>query len=285
MKSDGKKLMAVFAHPDDESLMMGGALAKYAAEGVETYLLMATKGERGRFGVDGGKPGIEIVGAVREQEVLNAAKELQMKEVSFLNYLDGDLDKSDPQEIISRIAMHIRRVQPQVIVTFGPDGGYGHPDHVAISQFTTAAIQKAADPTFLTAAYRPYAVPKLYYLAWTQKKWDLYQKSLKKLTSRVDEEIREVSAFPEWYISTYVDARVYWKQAWKAIQCHRTQMEMYDENPINESEHKSLWGEQQFYRVYSTVNGGRAKESDLFEGIELEVALHESTDQQLKSVS
>ncbi|MDW3646938.1 MAG: PIG-L deacetylase family protein [Bacteroidia bacterium] len=285
MKSDGKKLMAVFAHPDDESLMMGGALAKYAAEGVETYLLMATRGERGRFGVNGGKPGIDIVGKVREQELRNAARELQMTEVSFLNYLDGDLDKSDPQEIISRIAMHIRRLQPQVVVTFGPDGAYGHPDHVAISQFTTAAIQKAADPTFLTAAYRPHTVSKLYYLAWTQKKWDLYQESLKKLTSRVDEEIREVSAFPAWYISTYIDARAYWKQTWNAIQCHRTQMEMYDENIISQSDHMSLWGEQQFYRVFSTVNGGRAKENDLFEGIEVMSALQAPSEQQLKSVS
>ncbi|MEL6256206.1 MAG: PIG-L deacetylase family protein [Bacteroidota bacterium] len=285
MNSHGKKLMTVFAHPDDESLMMGGTLAKYAAEGVETYLLMATRGERGRFGVNGAKPGIDIVGKVREQELLNAAHELQIEEVSFLNYLDGDLDKSDPQEIISRIAIHIRRVQPQVVVTFGPDGAYGHADHVAISQFTTAAIQKAADPSFLTAAFRPHAISKLYYLAWTQRKWDLYQKSLKKLTSRVDEEIREVSAFPEWYITTQVDASAHWEQVWKAIQCHRTQMEMYDENPISEHDHKSLWGDQQFYRVFSTVNGGRAKEKDLFEGIKLMSSLKAAPEHQLKSVS
>lgn len=285
MKSEGKKLMAIFAHPDDESLMMGGALAKYASEGVETYLLMATWGERGRFGVNGGKPGIEILAKVREGELLNAARELQMKEVSFLDYLDGDLDKSDPEEIIARIAMHIRRVKPQVVVSFGPDGGYGHPDHVAISQFTTAAIQKASDPAFLTAAYRPHSVSKLYYLAWTQEKWDLYQESLKKLSSRVDDEIREVSAFPAWYISTRIDTSAHWETAWRAIQCHRTQMEMYDQNLISEESHKSLWGDQQFYRVFSTVNGGRAKESDLFEGIETAAELNSSFDQKLRSVS
>ncbi|MEM6806762.1 MAG: PIG-L deacetylase family protein [Bacteroidota bacterium] len=285
MKTDVKKLMAVFAHPDDESLMMGGTLAKYAAEGVDTYLLMATRGERGRFGLNGEKPGIEIVGKVREEELLNAAHELEMKEVSFLDYLDGDLDKSDPQEIIAKIALHIRRIQPQVLLTFGPDGGYGHPDHIAISQFTTAAIQKAADPTFLSAAYRPHAVAKLYYLAWTKEKWDLYQKSLKKLTSKVDQELREVSAFPAWYISTYIDARAYWKRAWRAIQCHRTQMEVYDQNPISEENHTSLWGDQQFYRVFSTVNGGRAKESDLFEGIVLEAEQTLSYEPELKSVS
>lgn len=270
MNSSQKKLMAVFAHPDDESLMMGGALAKYANEGVETYLLMATKGEKGRFGVDRGAPGIEVVGKTRQQELLSAAEALKMKEVSFLGYMDGSLDKSDPEEIIRKIALHIRRVRPQVMVSFGPDGAYGHPDHVAISQFTSAAILKAADANFHTAAYKPFSVSKLYFLAWTAKKWDLYQESLKKLSSNVDAIKREVSSFPEWYITTYVDARPYWQDAWKAIQCHRTQMEMYDDNPISLEDHISLWGEQQFYRVFSLVNGGRQKERDLFEGISFE---------------
>lgn len=271
MNSSQKKLMAVFAHPDDESLLMGGTLAKYANEGVDTHLLMATKGQRGRFGVNRGNPGIEIVGKTREQELLGAAQALSMKEVSFLDYMDGDLDKSDPEEIIRKIALHIRRVQPQVLVTFGPDGAYGHPDHVAISQFTSAAIIKAADASFHTAAYKPFSVSKLYFIAWTKQKWDLYQKSLKKLTSKVDNTQREVSFFPEWYITTHIDARAYWKEAWKAIQSHRTQMEMYDDNPISVEDHISLWGDQQFYRAFSLVNGGRQKEQDLFEGIQLEV--------------
>lgn len=270
MNSSKKKLMAVFAHPDDESLLMGGALAKYAHEGVETYLLMATKGQRGRFGVNRGAPGIKVVGQTREQELRAASEALHMHELSFLGYMDGSLDQVSPEEIIKKIALHIRRVQPQVVVTFGPDGAYGHPDHVAISQFTSAAIIKAADANFHTAAYKPFSVSKLYFIAWTAEKWDLYQKSLKKLTSTVEGIKREVSSFPDWYISTHINARPYWKDAWKAIQCHRTQMEMYDENPISQEDHASLWGDQQFYRAFSLVNGGRQKENDLFEGIEIE---------------
>ena len=88
-------LMAVLAHPDDESLGTGGALAKYAAEGVATYLVTATRGERGRFGDSKISPGPEIVGKTREAELLSAAAELGLREVKFLDYLDGALDKVD----------------------------------------------------------------------------------------------------------------------------------------------------------------------------------------------
>ncbi len=271
MNASQHRLMAVFAHPDDESLVMGGALAKYASEGIDTHLLMATRGERGRYGLHPVSPGTEIVGKTREQELLAAAGHLGVKEVSFLDYMDGDLDKVDAEEIITKIALHIRRVRPQVIATFGPDGAYGHPDHVAISQFTTAAIVKAADPTFRTAAFRSYSVSKLYYLAWPEEKWSLYQATLKRLTSKVDGTTREVTFYPDWYITTRVDATAYWPKVWDAIRCHRTQMEVYGPLAhVSEAEHRSLWGEMYFYRVFSLVNGGRQKETDLFEGVEIE---------------
>ena len=84
------KLMAVLAHPDDESLGIGGTLAKYAGEGVETYLVTATRGERGRFGENGEKPPPDVVGRVREAELREAANVLNVREVSFLDYNDGD---------------------------------------------------------------------------------------------------------------------------------------------------------------------------------------------------
>src|SRR3954466_15884517 len=94
------RLMCVMAHPDDESLGTGGTLAKYAAEGVATYLVTATRGERGRFGDAKESPGPEIVGATREGELLAAAKELGLSEVSFLDYPDGALDTVDTSEAI-----------------------------------------------------------------------------------------------------------------------------------------------------------------------------------------
>ncbi len=124
--------MCVLAHPDDESLGTGGTLAKYAAEGVETFLITATRGERGRFGDGGERPSADVVGQTREAELRAAATELGLREVTLLGYPDGGLDAVDPAAAQEMIASHLRRVRPHVVITFGPEGAYGHPDHVAI---------------------------------------------------------------------------------------------------------------------------------------------------------
>jgi len=138
------KLMCVLAHPDDETLGIGGILARYAAEGVETYLITATRGERGWFGDPGDYPGPEALGRTRQGELVEAARVLGLKEVTLLDYVDGDLDQAEPGQVIEILAAHLRRVRPQVVITFGPFGVYGHPDHIAVSQFTAAAIVEAA---------------------------------------------------------------------------------------------------------------------------------------------
>src|SRR3954462_4926826 len=102
------RLMCVLAHPDDESLGTGGTLARYAAEGVATYLVTATRGERGRFH-DQEWPGAEIVAKTRESELRAAAAELGIREVRFLDYPDGALESVDAVEAIGRIAGHLRR--------------------------------------------------------------------------------------------------------------------------------------------------------------------------------
>ena len=147
------RLMAVLAHPDDESLGFGGTLARYSAEGVETYLVTATRGERGRFFSPDRKAEPAEVGCAREAELRAAAAVLGTREVFILGYPDGAVDQVDPAIAIGEIVRHIRRVRPHVVVTFGPDGAYGHPDHIAISQFTTAAVVCAAD-----AGYNPGSV-------------------------------------------------------------------------------------------------------------------------------
>ena len=121
--SEPLRLLCVLAHPDDESLGLGGTLAKYALEGVETYLVTATRGERGRFGSGIKFPGFAGVGRMREAELLAAAKQLGLREVCFLDYLDGELDQAEPTEIIAKIVAELRRVRPHVVLTFGPEGG------------------------------------------------------------------------------------------------------------------------------------------------------------------
>jgi LmbE family N-acetylglucosaminyl deacetylase len=262
--------MCVLAHPDDESLGTGGTLAKYAAEGVATYLVTATRGERGRFGDLDESPGPDIVARTREAELLAAARELGLADVRFLDYPDGGLDRIDPADAIEKIAGHLLRVRPQVVITFGPDGAYGHPDHVAISQLTTAAIVCAADPAFglERAIGEPHRVSKLYYLAWSAKLWSAYETALRKLTFNVDGEERQAVPWPDWAITTVIDTNRVWPAVWRAVSCHRTQMSIFRKLEDLSAEHqRALWGTQEFYRVFSTVNGGHAKESDLFEGL------------------
>ena len=270
-----QRLMAVLAHPDDESLGVGGTLAKYAAEGVDVFLLSATRGEAGRFrglsADDHRHPGRAALAEIREAELRAAASELGVKDVLVLGYPDLQLDRADPREIIGRIAAYLQCVRPDVIVTFGPDGAYGHPDHVAISQFTTAAVVAAADAAFTCAsdlAARPHSVAKLYYLAWPESTWTAYQAAIRKLSVTVDNVERQATPWPDWAITTAIDTRDVWPIVWRAVSCHESQLSSYERlKDLSPEHHRALWGRQSFYRVLSTVNGGRARESDLFEGI------------------
>ncbi|HTR38259.1 MAG TPA: PIG-L family deacetylase [Bryobacteraceae bacterium] len=105
-------MLAVLAHPDDESLGFGGTLAKYAAEGVETYLVTATRGERGRFGSlgKGGDP-VEV-GRVRGAELRAAAAVLGIREVFSLNYPDGAVDQVEVTTTVGAVVSQMRRIQP-----------------------------------------------------------------------------------------------------------------------------------------------------------------------------
>ncbi len=106
---------------------------------------------------------------------------------------------------------HIRCIQPDVIVTFGPDGAYGHPDHIAISQLTTAAIVCAADSGYCmddgsrADSLPPHRVAKLYYLAWKRNKWEAYQSAFRKLTSMVEGVERQAHPWPDWAVTTEID--------------------------------------------------------------------------------
>jgi LmbE family N-acetylglucosaminyl deacetylase len=252
--------MCVLAHPDDESLGTGGTLARYAAEGVETSLITATRGERGRFGDAGEQPGPDVVGTTREAELRAAAQILGIRDLTLLGYPDGALDAVDPKAAQEAIASHLCRVKPDVVITFGPDGAYGHPDHIAISQLTTAAVSRAAT--------MGHTVSKLYYLAWSAATWAAYQDALKTLTATVDGVQRRITPVPDWAITTRIDASAVWQTVWRAVQCHRTQVSVYRHlHELAPDQHQRLWSAQEFYRAFSRVNGGRASESDLFEGV------------------
>ena len=273
---DALRLMVVAAHPDDESLGFGGVLARYASEGVETFLVTATRGEGGRYlGLPAGSPqhpGRSALARIRERELHAAAAALGVKQVWLLDYEDQQVDRAPVREALAAIVRRIREARPHVIVTFPPDGAYGHPDHIAISQLATAAAVAAADPDFGPPALdlgRTHAVSKLYYLAWSEAAWAAYQAAFKKLVVTVDGVERQATPWPEWALTTVVDTRQWWPVVWRAVSCHESQIGGYAAlKTLEPAQHEALWASQSFYRTFSLVNGGRRRESDLFDDIE-----------------
>jgi LmbE family N-acetylglucosaminyl deacetylase len=268
--------MAVLAHPDDESLGMGGTLAKYSAQGVDVFLLTATRGDaggyRGHRPGDRQHPGPLALASIREAELRAAAAVLGVREVSLLDFHDRYLDAVNPRDAVASIVSHLRRIRPDVVVTFGPDGAYGHPDHIAISQYTTAAMVAAADSTFVGGADHPatspHAVSKLYYLAWPDSTWAAYEAAIGKLGASVDGVQRHATPWPDWAITTAIDTRDVTATVCQAIACHESQVAAYVRlRDLTPEHHQAVWGNQWFYRAFSTVNGGRTREHDLFEGI------------------
>jgi len=266
--SDGLRLMAVLAHPDDESAGMGGTLARCAAEGIETTVVCATRGERGWNGPEGEFPGLQALGATREAELRRAADILGVARLEFLDYIDGDLDQADPLEASGRIAHLIRRIRPQVVVTFPPDGVYGHPDHIAVSQFTAAALVRAADPTSLNGGLPPHRVDKFYFMVDRQEVADTYQQVFGDLCMTIDGVKRCFTSWQDWALTTWIDTSAFAETAYRALACHASQMAgMFGSRPVSDEVRHKLFGSGTFYRAYSLVNGGRAVERDLMAGL------------------
>jgi LmbE family N-acetylglucosaminyl deacetylase len=258
--------MCVLAHPDDETLGTGGILARYAAEGVETYLVTATRGERGWFGNPEENPGLAALGQLREAELRAAATVLGLREVNLFDYIDGDLDQANPAEVIARIVEHVRRVQPDVVVTFDPMGAYGHPDHIAISQWTTGALVCAADASYSSGA--PHRVSKFYYVVDRKELIREFEAIAGAIEMTIDGVVRRPAPWEDWAITTNVDVGDYVEQLWQAALCHRTQLPTFEPiGALPAAELKRLWRQQTFYRAFSLVNGGRRLERDLFEGL------------------
>jgi LmbE family N-acetylglucosaminyl deacetylase len=132
-----QKLLVILAHPDDESFSIGGTLAKYATAGVHVVLVCATKGEAGIEGLDP-----ESAGEIRTRELQKAAIMLGICEPRFLGYRDGELALAKNERIVAQVAKLIREIEPQIVITFGPDGITGHPDHIAIHKVTTQAFDQ-----------------------------------------------------------------------------------------------------------------------------------------------
>jgi len=156
-------ILFVFAHPDDESFSGAGTAMKYAAAGVRSVLVTATRGERGKAG----DPPIcapDDLPACRERELREAGRIIGFDELHILDYRDRELAEAPPDDIRRSLVSVIRRVRPSVVATFDPNGFNRHPDHVAISRFASDAITASADPRWHPDAGQPHVVPRL---VWT----------------------------------------------------------------------------------------------------------------------
>jgi LmbE family N-acetylglucosaminyl deacetylase len=231
-------LLAVFAHPDDEAFGTGGAIARYACqEGLEVSLVCATRGEVGEIS-DPSLATPETLGQVREGELRCAAETMGIANLVFLNYRDsgmaGTAENQDPRafinaqpkEVVFRLVSIMRNLRPQVVVTFEPNGGYGHPDHIAIHKHTVAAFQSAADPESwpeLGAAWQAQrlfytAIPRSFFLEMRQKMVELGID-----TSDLDDFDDPSAGWPEDQINVRLDVSSSVESKWEALNCHRTQ--------------------------------------------------------------
>jgi LmbE family N-acetylglucosaminyl deacetylase len=133
--------LLVLAHPDDESFFAAGTVARHVADGGEAALVCATRGERGS------QPDPPVcdpadLGRVRARELRRACRIIGVSRLSFLGYPDQGLAAANPEEATERLTLIMRAYHPDATVTFGPEGIYHHPDHVAIHHFTVAAFDR-----------------------------------------------------------------------------------------------------------------------------------------------
>ncbi len=155
MSEHKKSLLVAVAHPDDETFGMGGTMAAFAEQGWHVTVVCATRGEVGEIS-DPALATPEALGAVREQELRSACRVLGVEDVRFLDYRDSGMEgtpenadaralcNADPATVTEEFAAILRDAEPQIVLTWDPSGGYGHPDHRAVHRFATAAFEQEA---------------------------------------------------------------------------------------------------------------------------------------------
>ncbi len=265
--------MAVFAHPDDESFGNGGTLARYSEEGVWTSLVCATRGEAGEIS-DPALATPETLGQVREQELRLACSILGIQQVRLLGYVDGTLAGVDREECVGKLVKAIRELKPQVVFTFGPEGVYGHPDHVAIGEMATEAFRVAGDrtafPEQLMDGLEPWTPLKLYYVAAPRERFKRMGELTAQLLPHTSWEERDWASFgvPESTITTCVDVGRYVDTKLAAIAAHQTQIPQNHPFTLLPGDIlREFFREECYVLAESLVAPPEGRETDLFRGV------------------
>ncbi len=201
-----RRLLAIFAHPDDETYRAGGTLALLAQNGAQVWVLCATRGERG---ISELSP--ENSGKVRQTELTCACRALGIKPPRFLDYEDGTLSQVDEVQAIGQIACAIRELRPQALLTWPPDGVSGHPDHTAVSHWTDAALRLAADVAYQVEGLQPHTAVSLYHIVVPHSLAAALQ-------------MTHLHTVPDEAVTLTVDVSAVWETKMAAIHCHHSQM-------------------------------------------------------------
>ncbi len=217
------RILAIFAHPDDESYGPAGTLAKYALNGHQVSLVTLTQGEAGSLG-EAKKMGPKKLAQTRVQELTCAVKELHIQDFSVFNLPDKGLERIPAEEGIYLVMQEIRRVNPEVVITFHQEGISGHPDHRTVSHWTFQAVKR------LERGIR------LFY-------YGVSPEQARRLT------IRKLIPIPSGEITHRIDVREYLSYKLNAIRCHYTQLEMFNKIEKSVGDFSRYAGEECFSQV------------------------------------
>lgn len=281
-QQDNRRLLAVLAHPDDETFGMGGTLALYAHRGVEVSLICATRGEVGSVSPDL-LQNFNDIGALREEELRCAASCLGLTDVHMLGYRDsgmpGSPDNQHPKalaaapvdEVASRVTNLIRQIRPQVVITSDPVGGYNHPDHIAIHRATLKAFHASGDASCYPNDLPLFQPQKLYYSVFPHGfirlvvlLLPLFGQDPRHYGRNADIDLVKITS-QSYPIHARIDYRPVAEAKRKAVACHRSQT-----GPPT----KGIMGwiarmaraQDTFMRAYPPASK-RFREKDLFDGI------------------
>jgi mycothiol S-conjugate amidase len=285
-----RTLLGVFAHPDDETFGPGGTLAKYAAGGVDVHVIIGTDGDAGSVEATHQRTDGRTLSQERMEELTNAALLLNITTIWNLPYRDsgmrGSPDNDHPRslirqpiaDLVAELTDYIRRLRPQVIITHDPFGGYGHPDHIRLSEAMTAAFYQAANPDYTgqNPNLAPYAPQKLYFrcmdrrlVQWAVRVMNLTGQNPRAVGRNKDINLEEISGW-EMPIHAEIDITDFLNQKELASRAHASQ---YGGGPawlriFPDVLRRRLASKEQFSLAYPAPAPGYV-ERDLFAGVRL----------------
>jgi LmbE family N-acetylglucosaminyl deacetylase len=265
-----RTLMAVVAHPDDEAFGMGGTLSRYAAEGCAVYVVTATRGEAGQIAVAEAATPASLP-LVRERELRCACRAYGAHPPIFLDYLDGQLPIVNQGQAVGKLVRVIRELRPEVVLTFGPDGIYGHYDHIAVHRWATIAYDLANDPDCfpgqIEGECQPHQVSKLYYQVLPEEELEEWRAQGQQAAVMMDGVPFPMIGWKRGDITTVIDISAHAEAKRAGLLCHRSQVG--DESAWTDEGARAsrLFREETYVLARSTVEHREGVEDDLFAGL------------------